>query len=87
MRMIIRKQEEKGGCFLCFAVKSSFCEALPEPYKGECNSLVEEIARGSEEAVKSFMSIKEKVPPEAFGTAVERLKQFLEAKQKESAGS
>ena len=74
MRVVIRRQED---CVLCAAVKASFCPILPEPYKTSCYDLVDGIASGSEEAVRSFMSIRERVSPETFEIAAVRLREFL----------
>ena len=62
---------------LCTAVKTSFCPILPEPYKTSCNDLVDGIATGSEEAVRSFVSIRVQVSPETFEMATARLREFL----------
>ena len=74
MRVVVRRQEE---CVLCTAVKTSFCPILPEPYRSSCEGLVDGIAAGSEEAVRSFVSIRERVSPETFEMATARLREFL----------
>ena len=74
MRVVVRKQED---CALCTAVKASFCPILPDPYRSSCEGLVDGIAAGSEEAVRSFVSIREQVSPETFEMATARLREFL----------
>ena len=74
MRVVVRRQEE---CVLCTAVKTSICPFLREPYRSSCEGLVDGIAAGSEEAVRSFVSIREQVSPETFERATARLREIL----------